>query len=332
MACPAVATASEAKEKAACVIGLALLSLLLLASPSSGMTPHLQPQQRSDAQATTQQSNAVSSPTVTLNVDPSPAVTTEHGRTYTYNYYYQSNDGWNWSGWAQALFTLGLVIFAAWQMRFIRQSTSATQQAANAARDNAIASKDAANAAKAMADIASKQLEMSHRPRIKFDLKVAGDLLINPNGSITFEYEATIMNTGNSPALQVHIEKEVYVPKDGRGSPVAEQQTVSKRAALNDDPFSATVEAGDGVREKGKMTTAADEIRNAFSDPLSDTFQIFVVGCVDYKFSFAEGHHQTPFIYFLSRKGIGGFDPAISTVRAENLLLRRIVEYEPAPT
>ena len=138
---------------------LALLSLLLLAVVSSAQTPRSQPQQRADTQRPTEKSNSVASPTPTAHVEPSPTVTTQASANYTYNYYYYSERSGDVAVWVQAFATVGLLLFAWWQLGFIRQGASATQKAANAASENAVASKDAALATKASAEAAQANAE-----------------------------------------------------------------------------------------------------------------------------------------------------------------------------
>jgi len=88
-------------------------------------------------------------------------MTAERGGTQTHNHDVQSSDGWNWPGWLQAGATLGLLIFAGWQMCFVRRSTKATEDAANAASDNAIASKAAAEASKQMAESSRESVQLA---------------------------------------------------------------------------------------------------------------------------------------------------------------------------
>jgi hypothetical protein len=88
-------------------------------------------------------------------------VPSEQGDTYTYNYYPYPQQGGDFAIWAQAGATVGLLLFAAFQMHFIRRSTAATEKAANAARDNAEAARVAAEATSKQADAAVESAEIA---------------------------------------------------------------------------------------------------------------------------------------------------------------------------
>jgi hypothetical protein len=126
---------------------LVLIASALLLNAARNVTAEgpSQPNQSTQAQTESQQHNPIPSPPVSPLVQPSPAppaqrreaVTDDQGRE-------ASPSGNDLPAWLEAIATILLVGFALWQMRFIRRSTAATENAANAARDNAKAAKDAA--------------------------------------------------------------------------------------------------------------------------------------------------------------------------------------------
>jgi hypothetical protein len=82
------------------------------------------------------------------------------------------------------------------------------------ASQQACAAITAANAAKSAADTAASQLELAQRPWLSIvDARVLSDLTFGQNGGqVTFGF--TIKNSGNSPAVDVWVGPELYLPDD----------------------------------------------------------------------------------------------------------------------
>lgn len=136
-----------------------IASALLLSAASSGATESAsQPNQSSQTDTPAQQHNAISGPTVSALNKATAVPTTGAGATYIYNEHYYSSPFGNLPTWLEAVATIGLLIFACYQMRFVRSSTTA-------ARDNASAAKEAAIATKEYAKIAALALN-AERPYV----------------------------------------------------------------------------------------------------------------------------------------------------------------------
>jgi hypothetical protein len=99
----------------------------------------------------------IGNPTASL-AEPSEPTASSAPRASYVGAYKQSQQG-NLAAWLQAGGTLGLLIFACWQIGFMRRSTAATENAARAASDNANASKDAAIATERYVEMTEQMAE-----------------------------------------------------------------------------------------------------------------------------------------------------------------------------
>jgi len=127
--------------------------------------------------------------------------------TYAYqieNYYYNSGNGWNWPGIVAALSTLGLVIFAAWQMCFVKRSAKATEIAAEAAKKSAEAAANNVIATRELANLERPWVIVSKKSLIGFPLEETS--IISP---IQIEISWEITNVGRSPGIITSISTPV---------------------------------------------------------------------------------------------------------------------------
>lgn len=112
--------------------------------------------------------------------------------TYTYridNYYYNADIAWNWPQIVAAFSTVGLVIFAASLMFFVRRSAKATQMAAAAVAENVLATRELVNLERPWINVSKKTLiglSLEERPNL-FPIRI--------------EVSWELSNVGRSPAL-----------------------------------------------------------------------------------------------------------------------------------
>lgn len=127
--------------------------------------------------------------------------------TYRYqidNYYYNSMNGWNWPGIVAALSTLGLVIFGAWQMRFVKRSAKATEIAAKAAQQSAEAAANSVIATRELANLERPWIIVGKQSLIGFPLEERS--IISP---IQIEISWELTNVGRSPGLITSVSKAI---------------------------------------------------------------------------------------------------------------------------
>ena len=138
------------------------------------------------------------------SIIPSTAQPTE---TYTYqieNYYYNSVNGWNWPGIVATLSTLGLVLFAAWQMWFVKRAVRATELAAEAAKKSAEAAANNVIATRELANLERPWIIVSKKSLVGFPLEETS--IISP---IQIEISWELTNVGRSPGLITSVSKAI---------------------------------------------------------------------------------------------------------------------------
>jgi hypothetical protein len=144
------------------LLSLALLALYLSARNVAAEGPS-QPNQSTQTQTPAEEHSSVPSTSISPTYQPTAAPTPHYGTTYIYNEYYQTGPLGNLPTWLEAIATIGLLVFAGWEVDYVRRSTAATEIASKAASDNAIAAKDAAEATKRYAEVAKLALR-AERP------------------------------------------------------------------------------------------------------------------------------------------------------------------------
>jgi len=184
------------------LIPLCLLSLILLAAVNSRATESpSQPDQRSRAENAAQQHDAVASPAPTLIEEHSGEPSTTSGATSIYNQYKQSSPNGDLPTWLQAAASIGLVIFAFWQINFVKRTTTASEHAAQAARDAVVATQQYVELTKDLAATTKQSVELARlslsteRPYI-----TVTPVSIAP-GIAGTEFRFTLRNDGNRPAI-----------------------------------------------------------------------------------------------------------------------------------
>lgn len=136
---------------------LIALALLLAAVRGEGAkTPKPQPEQSTSSETKPYGGGEISGPPKPALMQPRPTATTTPCSNHTENYYYPTETLWNWPGIIEALSTLGLLVFAGWQMCFLRQSIKAMEAATTAARE--------------AADTAERALILAERAWVAFEV------------------------------------------------------------------------------------------------------------------------------------------------------------------
>ncbi|MFZ0676869.1 hypothetical protein [Candidatus Binatus sp.] len=111
-----------------------IASALFLSAANNGTAESpSQPNQRSQTKTPAQEHDAVASQAPPVSNQPAAVPTASAGATYIYNQYKQSSPWGDLPTWLEALATILLVIYAAWQTSFVDRSTKAAEDAAKAA-------------------------------------------------------------------------------------------------------------------------------------------------------------------------------------------------------
>jgi hypothetical protein len=188
-------------------------------------------------------------------------------------------------------------------------------------------------------DLAREEFTASHRPWISVEISV-GDLTYDAQGDVQIKVKFDLKNVGNSPATNVDIDSE-FVVVFGDSRPF--QKAISDRnkfrpsgtgnlghAFLGDNLFPGETHTHFHILPISRASIDAFNRKQAadFGRPVGETFFVpTLVGCVDYKFTFAEGRHQTGFILDLRKRDIKNpnialrFDIREGNIPAERLWL-----------
>jgi hypothetical protein len=166
-----------------------------------------------------------------------------------------------------------------------------------------------ADAAATQAQSAQQEFELSERPWISADPVQFSDLTFDKTGG-HFTIRFLFKNTGHSPAAHTRIEAQLIPIKADQifKEPLQRQKQLCDAARNRNTSieFAAfTLFPGGQTTKDAGMSMVPADIKNAEFRPPNTKERPFIVpiivGCVDYQFEFARGHHQTGFIYQLWR-------------------------------
>jgi len=167
-----------------------------------------------------------------------------------------------------------------------------------------------AQAAKQSADVARDTLIATNRPWVFVDISINSDLTYDNNGDARVLVLFKLKNVGKSPAANVQILPEFAVVF-GDARPF--QKLISDRERARPAGLGSlgiTLFPGEEATLQHSLPISRGTIE-AFNkkqaadfklDKVGTSFLPTLVGCVDYKFTFAEGHHQTGFILDLRKR------------------------------
>jgi hypothetical protein len=169
----------------------------------------------------------------------------------------------------------------------------------------------AAQSSQAAVNTAKETLEVESRPWLKIKIETIipskddplsnGDLTFDRDGNANFTFRATVTNVGKSVAKNVWIFPKLFADRIG------EPHEVIKRGEafcknLPPSYFQRTdIFAGDEfTQNEGVSVGKAEVLSQSMAYPEEPTrkfVKLYLVGCVDYQFSFGAKHHQTGFNY-----------------------------------
>jgi hypothetical protein len=159
------------------------------------------------------------------------------------------------------------------------------------------------------------QFEQSQRPWIALKVEIgAGGFTFNANGDGNFNGQIVMKNIGHSPAIGIENIFEVVPVKD-QGiftEPIKRQKEICDSVREANKPLSKTF----GVRvlfpdEQSEPLEFSTSIpkglidKAAFIAPVQPPYRDFMavlVGCIDYRVTFSDKHHQTGYIYTIYRR------------------------------
>lgn len=177
------------------------------------------------------------------------------------------------------------------------------------------------------------QLEVSERPWLSVDPIRFSNLSFDKNGG-HFAVKFLITNVGHSPATHVQLEVKLIATTFNESGVFKEPAAEQKR--LCDDARTPKRELSDFLafvlfpeqkttRDVGMSISPADitHAESLLQGAVRPSIFLTVAGCVDYQFAFEAGHHQTGFLYTLSRRGPENASSLVyvgDTLKPENLL------------
>jgi hypothetical protein len=180
---------------------LILSALLLSTARNATAESPSQPNQSAQTETSAQQHDAVANPAATTLNQQTTKPAASSGTTNIYNQYQQSSPWGDFPTWLEAVASIGLVIFAYWQINFVKRTTTASEDAAKAARDAVIATqqyveltKDLAATTKQSVDLARLSLS-TERPYI-----TVTPVNIVPT-TVGARVNFTLRNEGRTPAI-----------------------------------------------------------------------------------------------------------------------------------
>jgi hypothetical protein len=197
-----------------------------------------------------------------------------------------------------AIFTVVLAVSTILLWRATEGLRIDTAQSVKAARDSADAAKNAN-------ELFGKNLAQTHRPWVAIDVAIAGPLKYDQNRSARVALRFNVRNIGHSPAANVWIEAKTCL--DGENDPTAEQKVVCegfRNRGRGAHALGYMVFPGENLTYDVEIGVEREQIKKTlekFGATGREWFLPYVVGCVDYQFTFEEGHHQTGFIASLYR-------------------------------
>jgi hypothetical protein len=147
--------------------------------------------------------------------------------------------------------------------------------------------------------VAQKDFTATHRPWVSVDLAVASDLTYDTQGDAHIAINFTLKNTGHSPAANVSVEAAMFTPSQTRHDAIAAQNEMCgnvRKQAPTRGRLGHTIFPGDVFAVQLILPIPRKDIEAAIGhSEESKWFAPTLIGCVDYKFTFEDGHHQTGF-------------------------------------
>jgi hypothetical protein len=233
-----------------------------------------------------------------------------------------------WSTFSSAVLTGILAIIAGaqvglfwWQLRIMRESIADT--------------KIAADAAKKSADVSYRTLIMSQRPWVIADIEIGSDIVFDDAGEGRVYINFLLKNIGKSPAVNVDVNVRI--------SPVFGDEIIIQKEIANPSLHRSPAVGNLGMSifpgeskpfqtslpiSKDSLNKYWQKFRDEYETPtyIDNWFTIMLLGSVDYKFAFEDGHHQTGIMLCFLRLDDAGrwnnsFDIREKIVRKDRIAL-----------
>jgi hypothetical protein len=167
-----------------------------------------------------------------------------------------------------------------------------------------------AEAAKNSADVAKDTLIVTNRAWISVNIGIGSDLTYDAQGDARVVIKFVMKNVGNSPAVNVQVDPEFAVVFGDAQPFQKEISDRQKRRPAGLGNLGVTLFPGETQTHSRNLPISRASI-DAFNQKRSTdlglknvgtVFMPTLVGCIDYKFTFAEEHHQTGFILDLRKR------------------------------
>ncbi len=177
-----------------------------------------------------------------------------------------------------------------------------------------------AETAKIQANAAAKQLELSERPWLSAQISVYQPLTIDEKGG-RMGIRAMLKNTGHSVALDVRFSGDIItLLTPGLDTITAGYaglcERLRKRAEGEPSGFSGSILFPGEQLQIGALTDISRENIEAGlkTSQAEGKLSFALITCIDYRFAFAPGHHQTRYVFHLGQPlptggFMGFFDP-----------------------
>ncbi|HWZ94180.1 MAG TPA: hypothetical protein VNW30_03220 [Opitutaceae bacterium] len=158
------------------------------------------------------------------------------------------------------------------------------------------------------------------RPWISVDVEIASPMTYDANGDARITFNFILTNTGDAPAANIWVSPEMVLVFGDSFIPqrrIADLQRIqSQRPSFLGEvlfPGGRLIQAYNIGISRSAVQEYHSWVNKSYgpnSSILANLWPASLVGCVDYKFTNGEGHHQTGFVYELgvrSNEAPGGW-------------------------
>ena len=210
----------------------------------------------------------------------------------------------HWTGYAEAFCAILLVLITGTYTYYSAKQTEATQ--------------DAASAAISAADVARQTLEAANRPWITAKAEIASPLQFNNAGAST-TISFSLKNIGHSPAISPQFRADIVTLPEKTWQSAEIRQAIKDECNRVGDSFagsphliptlfpddSSTLNFAAGINRDG-MANALQQTQSGPSQH-PGSVRLYVVACVDYRWSYASSPQQTGYGFQLGTPSAVGY-------------------------
>lgn len=166
--------------------------------------------------------------------------------------------------------------------------------------------RQAADSTKRSVEVAEKNFIASSRPWMKAKVSIVEPLAFTPNAPGKIRLRVVLENVGHSVALGVMSRSRVFAYTPGRIATAKAEwcDTLKDRSKSIEG---AMVFPRDRLTVDEHTDITAEEISRGLAEKaIPGRIAMFLLTCIDYRFSFSEEHHQTHLVFFLGAPGGDG--------------------------